>query len=140
MRWKVKMKTYETRGKKRAKHRPGFTLTEVLVALLLMSVALVSVFGIISSALSATTEVRARMEDYSRLEHAGLLAVASGDVMTPPPAGIVSYATSCDVPITIGGDTKSASFTNVVYRYEQDEGKAQKMKSSVFVVFVSETP
>jgi hypothetical protein len=128
----------ETCEKKRGKRRPGFSLLEGLVALLLMSIALVSSFGIISSALSTTTEVRARMEDYSQLEYAGLLSVASGDVVTPP-GGIVSQATPCDVPITIDGVTNLASFTNIVYRYAPGAGKTQKLKSPAFVVFVTES-
>jgi hypothetical protein len=79
------------------------------------------------------------MEDYSQLEHAGLLAVASGDVV-PPPSGIDHIATSCDVPITIGGDTKITILKNVVYKYAPGKSKAQKLKSPTFVVFVPETP
>jgi hypothetical protein len=135
------MKRSEKREKAHEKRRPGFSMLEVILASLLMATALISSFGIIFSSLSITTEVRARMDDYSQLEHAGLLSVASGDIV-PPVAGtgIVYYSAPCVVPITIGSDTKTAGFTNVVYSYEQGAGKTSKMKSPVFVVFVPETP
>jgi hypothetical protein len=79
------------------------------------------------------------MEDYSQLEHAGLLAVASGDVV-PPPSGIDHIVTPCEAPITIDGDTKTTILTNVVYKYLPGKSKAQKLKSPTFVVFVPETP
>jgi hypothetical protein len=122
-------------GKKVSAERPGFSLVEVVVALIALTVAIFASFETISYALSITTEVRMRMTSYSQLEHIGLLSAATKEVVKSD--DILHSSALHSVPIDIGGDEKSAEITRLVYKHDPEAVRVrfQKMKSPVFIVF-----
>jgi Tfp pilus assembly protein PilV len=119
------------------KRRAGVLLVEVLIAMLVLTIAVFVSFETIGYALSITTEVRGRMKNYARLEYAGLLSVASGDIALLD--DVECSTANFTAPITIGTGTKTAEITNVVYKRAFDANETQKMRSPVFVVFLKKT-
>ena len=119
------------------KKRSGFLLIEVLIALVILTLAIFVSVESIGYALTITTEVRGRMKNYARLEYIGLLSVASGDIVLSD--DVECHSAHFFAPIKIGSDTRSAELTNVVYKRTSDANQTKKMKSPVFVVFLKKT-
>ena len=121
-------------NKQKMNKQKGFLLIEVLIALIVLTLAIFVSFESIGYALTVTTEVRGRMKNYARLEYVGLLSVASGDIVLSD--DIECSTKHFTAPIKIGSDTKNAELTNVVYKRASDASQTHKMKSPVFVVFL----
>jgi Tfp pilus assembly protein PilV len=112
-----------------AERRPGFSLVENLIALIILTVAILASFQTIAFALSVTTEARGRMKSYAQLEQFGLSA-ASGEN-----AGTTVTSSDVQVPVLIDGARNDVTIKKVVCQYAPDAFPSQKMKSPVVVVF-----
>ncbi|MDR2179655.1 MAG: prepilin-type N-terminal cleavage/methylation domain-containing protein [Synergistaceae bacterium] len=118
------------------KRRAGVTLVEVLISLVVLTVAIFASIETIGYTLSITTEVRGRMKNYAQLEHAGLLSLVSGDIPVSGTDDIECLTANLDAPITIAGTAHQVGLTRVVYRYDPKSSRLNKMASPVFVVFL----
>jgi hypothetical protein len=128
------MRNIQRTRKRTLKTRRAFLLVEVLIALVVLTIAVFTSFETIGYALTVTTEVRGRMDNYSRLEYVGLLSVASGDIVLSD--DVECSTADFSAPINIGGDTKNAELTHAVYKRVSGASQTHKMESPVFVVFL----
>jgi Tfp pilus assembly protein FimT len=129
-------KTRKNTKKAFAKRRPGFSLVENLMALIILVVAILASFQTIAFALLVTTEARGRMKSYAQLEQAGLASASDESVPTAvPPVTVAQDNVQVQVFIEGDGTPKSVEIRQFAYKYTPNAFPSQKMKSPVVVVF-----
>jgi hypothetical protein len=119
-----------------AKPRPGFSLVENLLALIILTVAILASFQTIAFALSVTTEAWGRTKSYAQLEQVGLVS-ASGEIVEAIVPPVIVTPNDVPVFINIEGDgvPKIAEIRQLVCQYAPGALPSQKMKSPTVVVF-----
>jgi prepilin-type N-terminal cleavage/methylation domain-containing protein len=119
------------------KHK-GFTLLEVLCAIVVLSFAILAAFAAIAYALTVTSESRGRMDAFAEIERAAVTSVA---LRAANAEGKVSMTLKeIDVPLTIKSSsqtTRTIGLTALTYKESADAGVRRYMQSPVVTVFIN---
>jgi prepilin-type N-terminal cleavage/methylation domain-containing protein len=131
--------------KPQTKIRAGFALVEVIIAIVIISIAIVALFSSISYALLVTVEARGYATAHAKAENAGFLSVAKKDILSvsDPDIGDIQLPPAANdwVSLTIAaknddGTTTPKQFEIRVAAYKEAP-HSRKMKSPASVVFLN---
>jgi prepilin-type N-terminal cleavage/methylation domain-containing protein len=126
----------------------GFTLPEVLCAVIILSLSILASFSAMSYALTLTNEGRNRMNDFSlAMSHGVAFNIWAEDHANrtrPSPAGLQVRETSkrAEFNLAVGGSPKTADggrlwldVTAFETSFDAGPGKKRLLSSPVFVIF-----
>ncbi|MDR3230970.1 MAG: prepilin-type N-terminal cleavage/methylation domain-containing protein [Synergistaceae bacterium] len=116
----------------------GFTLPEVICALMILVTGVLAVISSIGYTLRVTLDVRSRMNAFATVEREGISTIASQKIVSDP--SVAAKQTTLDGKLSVSGTEQAIRLQLHVYRENSDVRRGQLMERPVFVFFTGETP
>ncbi|MDR2137532.1 MAG: prepilin-type N-terminal cleavage/methylation domain-containing protein [Synergistaceae bacterium] len=115
----------------------GFSLMEVLCALVILASVILAAFASLDYTLKITISSRNRMEAFAAAERTAVASLASGKSVSDPQ--VDSSSTPINITLSINGKNRPVKIEAFTYREKNSKRLDWLMKRPVFVIFMKKT-